>query len=110
MSRTIVLVEGDTAKDIAFVLSNADGPQDLTGATVRAFLKVPDSATPALEAACTIVTPLAGAGIIPAALRDASWVAGEYQIEWRVTYAGGAIDWFPSEEQTAVIIRERRTA
>lgn len=115
MGTTVTIVEGDTAGDIEITLSAADGPKGLSGATVHAYLK--DLATNvAVNAACTIVDEAAIVGHadrgkvnIPAASR-AAWVAGDYALEVKVTYSGGAIDWWPTDHFAGIEIRARRTA
>jgi len=108
MSSKITLVVGDTAKPIRATLSNADGPQNLTGATVELHLKDPATNAAAIVAACTVVGALTGDVETPGSVR-AAWPVGDYQAEYRVAYADGSVDVFPSESSVAVVIRARRT-
>lgn len=113
MARTVTVAEGDTAKAIVATLSNADGAQNLTGATVVLNLKDPSTGR-SLSAACTLVTPASGVVSIPGALRSA-WLSGEYVPEFVVTYADTSVDVWPCEDdddlqdEYAVIVRARRT-
>lgn len=107
MAKSITLVQGDTAKAIVATLRNADGPQNLTGATVKLHLKQEgvDALTPV---DCSITDALGGVVSAPGTAR-AAWVAGEYQAEYRVVYADGSVDIFPSEQLATIVVRARRT-
>jgi len=113
MSRTVTVAEGDTAKAIVATLSNADGAQNLTGATVTLYLKDRETFRE-LSAACTLVTPASGIVSIPGALRSA-WLSGRYVPEFVVTYNDASVDIFPCEDdddlqdEYRVIVRGRRT-
>lgn len=114
MSSSITIPEGDTARDLYFVLEDANGPADLNGVTVTLKLTDPDSGAAESEL-CTVVNPTAPEGDpdrgrcrVPAALR-AAWASGEYEAEVEAEYVGGALDVWPSEAHNLVRIRPRRT-
>ncbi|MHB1297308.1 MAG: hypothetical protein ACYC0B_02165 [Gemmatimonadaceae bacterium] len=93
MSKTITLIAGDTAEPIEETLSNAAGPQNLTGATVRAQLRENETGA-VIEVDCDVTDAANGVVEIPAAAR-ATWPAGEYLVRWHVTYADTSKDVFP---------------
>lgn len=100
MAKTITLIQPDSAEAIEETLSNADGVQDLTGATVVALLR--ENTTGALiEVACTVTDAAAGVVEIPAAAR-ADWPAGEYSVRWKVTYADTTVDVFPTTDTMTI--------
>lgn len=107
MARSITLVQGDTAKAIVATLRNADGPQNLTGATVKLHLKQ-DGVDALSPGDSDIVDALGGVVSNPGSQRSA-WVAGEYQAEYRVVYADSSVDIFPSEQLATIVVRARRT-
>lgn len=114
MSSSITIPEGDTARDLFFVLEDANGPADLNGVTVT--LNLTDPATgAAVTEICTVVDPTAAVGDpnrgrcrVSAAFR-AAWASGEYEAEVEAEYVGGALDVWPSEAHNLVRIRPRRT-
>lgn len=101
------LAEGDTAGAITAVLSNADGVQDLTGATVVLHLKKRSTGA-TLTAACTVTAAASGAISIPGSVRTA-WLAGVYDVEFVVTYADSSVDIFPSVAADTFTLRPRAT-
>lgn len=102
MAKTITLIKGDTGKAIEAVLSNADGAQDLTGATVTVELRNVLGAA-LLTAACTVTDAETGTVEIPAAAR-ANWPAGEYHVRWHVTFADETKDIFPTEDTNTITL------
>lgn len=87
---TFTIKRGDTLPKISAVLSDKDGPVDLTGASVR--LIVP----PIVDASATIVD--ADAGSV-----EYQWQAGDtetrgvYKAEFQVTFPSGDILTFPND-------------
>lgn len=105
MAKTITLIRGDSAEAIEETLSNADGAQDVTGATVTAHLRETTSGALIPDVACALVDAALGLVAIPAAAR-AAWAAGEYSVRWKVVYADGSIDWFPTNSTNTIRILE----
>lgn len=105
---TISLVAGNTAPNLLASLTNAAGAQDLTGAVVVARLTDQDSGTvETLD--CTLVSPETGGQVTveaPAA-EDGGWPAGDWVVEYDVTFAGGALQTFPlkAEDRDLLLIR-----
>lgn len=114
MSRSWTAPEGDTARDLEFVLEDANGPADMNGVTPHLYLRHRTTGAE-LDAAATVVNPSAPVGDpdrgrcrVPGALR-AAWLSGEYDVELEALYSGGARDVWPTSEHAMVIIRPRRT-
>jgi hypothetical protein len=107
----IHVVVGDTAPPLRATLSNADGPQDLTGATVVLRLK-PNTGGPVLEVDMDIdADPTTG---VVTHTWDPSETAAalRYTAEFVVTFADETVQTFPNESSQAptISIRARRTA
>lgn len=115
MATEITIVEGDTAGPLRIVLSDADGPKGLAGASVEAHFNDPATGHRFSEA-CTIVDESAaegetdrGAVEISGSAR-AAWMSGAYDIEVVVTWGDSSIDIWPSSHEAVVTVRPRRTA
>lgn len=104
----LTLVEGDTAKPIVATLSNADGPQDLRGATVVLKMTKRKDSTVTESADCDLADAENGVVSIPGTLREA-WASGEYYAEFEVTYSDTTKDVWPSAAPALIFIRPRKT-
>lgn len=114
MSRTWTAPEGDTARDLEFVLEDANGPADLNGVTPHLYLRHRTTGA-ALDAAVTVVNPAAPAGHVDrgrcrvaGAVRTA-WLSGEYDVEIEGLFVGGALDIWPTSDASTILVRPRRT-
>lgn len=107
--QSITLVVGDTAPPLRATLSNANGPQDLTGATVVARLRRSIDGD-LVEVDMDVED--AEAGII-----THTWDASEtdealsYKVEFVVTFADGTIETWPNLASNVplVVVRQRKT-
>lgn len=109
MAKQIVVKQDDTAPDIVAALTNALGPQDLTGATVQWRMKLSDGSGTAITGNCTIDAPTT-AGIVRHDLGTADTIApGLYVIEWFVTYSNGEKQTFPNDKSTTIKVNPRYT-
>lgn len=89
---------GDVGSKIRSTLVDRDGsPVDLTGCSVRFIMRAPGASSAKVDA--------------PAVVEDAAngevaytWTAsdldtpGTYHAEWQVTFGGGAVQTFPSDQ------------
>jgi hypothetical protein len=108
----IQLVVDDTAPALVATLANANGPQDLTGASVVARLKSSIPGDPILQIAMTIdADPTTGKVSHVWATNETNRVL-KYTVEFVVTFAGGGIETFPvlPGDVPSIVIRERKTA
>jgi hypothetical protein len=102
---TLELVQGDTAPAInSTIVKKSDlSVIDLTGAAVRFQMRKPDDRRFTVNAAATIVDPVAGTVTYSWATNDLS-VPGEYVIQWEVTYPDTRIQ---TTSQETVIVRRQ---
>lgn len=83
------------------------GPVNLTGATVRFHMKPsPESGltTPVVSSAAAVVDAVNGK-VTYTWLSGDTAVAGVFDAEWEVTFAGGAVQTFPVDGLDTVLIR-----
>lgn len=111
MSQTIHLVVGDTAPPLRVTLANADGPQDLTAATVVMRLKRSDSGTVTEIEMDLDADPTTGVVTHewePAETEDVI----SYKVEFIVTFADGTVETFPnlSADVPTIQLRALKTA
>lgn len=101
---TFYIKQNDTSPTMLATLQNASGSAiDLTGATVRFYMRPVGSTNTTVNALATVVT--AASGIV-----RYSWIAantatiGSYQAEFQVTYADAAVETFPNDSYISVEI------
>lgn len=95
MSQTIHLVVGDTAPALRVTLANAEGPQDLTGASVVMRLKRSDSGTVTEIAMDLAADPTTG--VVTHVWNPAETVdVISYKVEFVVTFANATVETFPN--------------
>jgi len=89
--------QNDTSPPLTAQLTNANGPQDLTGATVTMSMRLQgSSANKISDAACSIVgNPTLGNVQYNWQAGDTN-TAGVFAVEFRVTFSNGTIATFPS--------------
>lgn len=109
MTKQIVAKQGDTAPDVVATLSNAAGPQNLTGATVQWRLKLKDGTGSVITGACSIDTP-ASAGVVRHPLATVDTAApGTYVVEYFVTWADNTTTTFPKDYANTLKVSARGT-
>lgn len=89
----ITFVQFDTAPDIKAVLHREDEPTvplDLTGCTVRFQMRKKDDKRYTVNASATIVAPASGQVKYSWGASDLQH-AGEYIVQWEVTFPGGLV-------------------
>ena len=95
----IYWTQGDTAPAISEQLLDGTGaPVNLSGGTTVRFQALfPDSASSAqaIDQAATIVTPASGLVSYTPVAADTDTI-GDALVQWKVTFAGGAIEHFPN--------------
>lgn len=98
MANEFFLKLGDTYPNIETILSDTNGPVNLTGAIVLFRMSEPDTGNLMIERTATIVTPQSGADIGRVYIEFVdgdSDIEGTYRVEWRVTFGNGKIATFP---------------
>jgi len=101
-----VIKQGDTGPDIEATLSNADGAENLSGASVKCIIRPTSGGAAIVDAAASIVE--AASGTVKYVLQEGDTDdAGDYLVEWEVTFSGGTIQTYPNDGyQTLLITRE----
>lgn len=99
---TFTIKQGDRLPSIEATLAGADGPADLTGATVK-FLMRTKGASPTIliDAAATVVGAVLGTVRYDWASGDTATI-GKHQAEWEVTFSSGKKQTFPNTGYTTV--------
>ena len=101
---------GDTAIVWNDTLTYSDNtPVNLTGATVNLVVRSLSQANPIINAAASIVTPLAGTVSYNPSATDTATV-GEFMGNWVVTFSGGTVETFPTVGYLTVAIEQNLTA
>lgn len=95
----------DTLPPIAATLADADGPIDLTGATVRFHLRNINGTSTVVDAAATVVSAAAGTVRYDWTVDDTA-TAGNYVAEWEITFGDGTEMTCPNTGHTSVAIIE----
>lgn len=95
---------GNTAPALVSTLYDGDTPLNLTGATVRMKMRRVAGGPLTIDSPATIVgDPTLGTVSYQWVIADTSEV-GDFEVEWEVTYVGGAKQTFPTEGYTTVNI------
>lgn len=111
MANIFYLKKGDTYPNIETVLSDENGPVNLTGASVLFRMSQPSSGNLMVEKAATVVTQAGddiGRCYAEFAPEDTAEL-GTYRVEWKVTFSNGKVATFPRGEGVLfnqVIIQE----
>jgi len=110
-AQTIHLVVGDTAPPLEATLSNADGPQDLTGASVVMRLKPNVANAETLEIDMDIDDDPTTGKISHAWEESETAEAVTYKAEFVVTFADDTVATFPLQgnDVPTIAIRARKT-
>jgi hypothetical protein len=96
--------KGDTAPAIAEQLFDGMGtPVVLTGASVRFRAWAPGAASAEVDAAATITDAATGKVSYTPVAADTDTI-GAYQVTWKVTFSGGAIEKFPNSTPQRLIV------
>jgi hypothetical protein len=105
MATTITIPAGDTGPDIVATLSNANGPQDLTGAAVTLRMrKHPNHQV--FPFATTIDAPTTAGVVRKVRSGGDGLVAGTYDVEYHVVFASGAVQTFPTAAPNTIVMRD----
>lgn len=106
----IHLVIGDTAPPLTATLSNADGPQDLTGASVVARLKRSTDGE-VVEVTMDIAADPTTGVVTHAWDPTETDEVLKYTVEFVVTFADGGVETFPNESSDvpSIAIRQLKT-
>ncbi len=94
----------DTAPQMQVQLKDSGGvPVDITGATVKFIMKASAGSTPKVNATADIITAASGiVGYTP--LATDTDTAGDYSVEWEVTYSSGTKQTFPNPGYNAITV------
>lgn len=98
---TTLFVTGDTAPTLSGVVTSGGTPASLVGATCVLNLRKPDRTV--ITRPATVTDAAAGAWSYTWATGEL--VAGTWEVEVQVTYAGGAIQTFPTEAPARFVVR-----
>lgn len=101
---------GATSPDLLVTLLDGTAPQDLTGATVRMRMRPVHGGDLTLDAPATVVSPATSGVVSYTWVDDDTAVPGEYEVEWVVTFSGGAEQSFPGSGYTTVIVEPSLTS
>lgn len=100
--------QGDTAPAISEILKDGLGVAvNLTGASVRFQATFPGAASPEIDSAATLSgTPTDGTVTYTPVTADTDTI-GDLLVQWKVTFAGGAIERFPNSGYQKVRIIQK---
>lgn len=101
MPNKFYLKKGDTYPNIETVLSDGNGPVNLTDATVLFRMSEAGSGNLMIEKEATLVEPQTGdnVGRCYAEFEDGETdIPGTYRVEWRVTFYNDKVATFPRSE------------
>ena len=96
------LKRNDTKEPIQATLSDQAGPVDLSGATVRFHMKDRRGVV-VVDADAEVVTAASGVVRYQWQAEDTE-AAGDFYAEWEVTFASGAVQTFPNENDIGIRI------
>lgn len=99
----VTIKQHDTYPPLAATLSDAVGPVNLTGSTVRVILK--DRAGPTVLAAACTITNAAGGKVSYNWLPADTAAARVYDGEFEVTWGDGTITTFPNDAYFSVEVK-----
>jgi hypothetical protein len=107
---TIELVRGNTAPDLTCRLSNSEGWQDLTGATITARLTNLDTGVVTVLD-CGAIVPFTDGWVLIPAPND-GWPLGYHTLEYDVVFANLKEQTWPSkgEDLDYVLVRDTSEA
>ena len=99
--------QGNTAPAIRSTLKDRNNiPVDITGAAVRFHMSLESTGAIKVDGAASIID--AAAGVVQYSWTGANTdTAGTYIAEWEVTYSGGTVETFPSNDYNRVLIAEK---
>jgi len=98
--------KGDTAPAIAEQLFDGlNAPVVLTGATVRFRAWAPGATSAEVDAVATITDAATGKVSYTPVVADTDTI-GTYLVDWKVTFAGGAIEKFPNSDWQKLKIKD----
>lgn len=98
--------QGDTSPAVIEQLFDGLGaPVVLTGASVRFHAALPGTATPKIDAAATVTDAALGKVSYTPVAADTDTI-GVLMVEWKVTFAGGAIERFPNSDHQKILIKQ----
>jgi hypothetical protein len=112
MANIFYLKSGDTFPNIETILSDSNGPVNLTGSVVLFRMSVANTGNLLIEQPATIVIPQAGADVGKCYYEFVDGdtdILGTYRVEWHVTFGNGKVATFPRGSGTTfnqVIIQE----
>jgi hypothetical protein len=96
--------KGDTAPAVQEQLKDGNGdPVNLAGAAVRFRAYAPGAASAEVDAVATITDAALGKVSYTPVAADTDTI-GAYQVTWKVTFSGGAIEKFPNSTPQRLII------
>ncbi len=98
MANTFYLKVDDTYPNIEAILSDTNGPVDLTGCDVTFRMSLPGVGNKFVEKAAVVVEPQTGADIgkVYAEFEDGDTdTPGTYNVEWKVVFPNTKIATFP---------------
>lgn len=101
---------GSTAPALVVTLLDGPDPLNLTGATVRMRMRKVSGGPLVVDSPATVLgDPLLGVVSYQWVAADTDEV-GDFEVEWEVTFAGGAEQVFPTEGYTTVTVEPSLTA
>ena len=100
--------QGDTAPAISEILLDGNGAAvNLTGASVRFQATFPGAASAEIDASATLSgTPTDGTVTYTPVTADTDTI-GDLLVQWKVTFAGGAIERFPNSDYQKLRIMQK---
>lgn len=100
---TIYIKQNDVLPIVAATLYDGAGPVNLSSATVTFVMKNPTTGAVVVNAACAIVSAVAGTVTYTWISADTA-TAASYNAEFQVVFSGGAKETFPDDGYLRVVI------